>query len=414
MSKSAYQYKFADSDADQTRYEILSTSDNYYTNLYSYIGRIANPALSQLKTASGSDATKNALKAEALTIRAYCHFMLLQKFAKAYDPSTAANDPGIVYMTEDDDISTPQPKKTVQEAYDLCLKDINEAIDLNAMPATASTVYRPNKAAMYAVKALICLSMQNYADAEDAANAALAINNNLYDYYANVSTAAGYAGEPYQTSTVSAEKNPESYFVIPDYAYFQWVQPEVASKFEDGYATYFLFPTMDKLYKGIGKVMPAYAAYEDYGGTIGLPGWDASQSFDVYTDDSGLNSPMMYFVLAECELKNGSVDKAMGYLDQVRAKRLPSDTYKPLQGTVTSKSDAIEHFKNDYIAENIWTPWVFIGRKRWNVNPEWRETLTRTIAGTTYTLAPTSSLWVFPFPGNVREANPNLTSNKNN
>lgn len=118
-------------------------------------------------------------------------------------------------------------------------------------------------------------------------------------------------------------------------------------------------------------------------------------------------------ILAECELKSGNVDSAMGYLDLLRAKRLDPAGFKPLKGRVTSMAEAIDCFKNDYLAEFIWTAWTFVGRKRWNVDPEWRETLTRTIEGTTYTLLPASGLWVFPFPSNVREANPYMTSNGN-
>lgn len=412
-SKTAYQIKFADSEADMVRYEILSKADGYYTGYYSYIGTVANPALAQLKTATGGVAAKNALKAEALTLRAYAHYMLLQKFAKAYNPATATSDPAIAYMTEDAELGTQQPKKTVQEAYELCLKDIDEAIELNAMPKAAASVYRLNRAAMYAVKALVCLSMQRYADAEEAAKDALAENGSLYDYYVNATTEVSEGGVPYKQSIVDAEENPETYFDMPQQVYYTWVQPEVAAKFEDGYATYSLFPTMNKQYKDVAKVDPSLAIWDNYGEQLGLAGWDTGNDFQHYISISGLCSPMMYLVLAECELKNGSVDNAMGYLDLLRAKRLDPAGFKPLKGRVTSRAEAIDCFKNDYLAEFIWTAWTFVGRKRWNVDPEWRETLTRTIEGTTYTLLPTSGLWVFPFPSNVREANPYMTSNRN-
>lgn len=413
LSKTAYQIMFADSEADMVRYEILSKADGYYTGYYSYIGTVANPALSQLGMATGGETAKNALRAEALTLRAYAHYMLLQKFAKAYNPATAASDPAIAYMTEDVELGTPQPKRTVQEAYDLCLKDIDEAVRLDAMPKAAASVYRLNRAAMYAVKALVCLAMQRHDDAEEAAKAALAENGSLYDYYANATTEVSRGGVPYRQSIVNADENPETYFDMPQQVYYTWVQPEVAAKFEDGYATYHMFPTINKQYKDAAKVDPSLAIWDNYGAQIGLSGWDTGNDFRHYISISGLCSPMMYLVLAECELKSGSVDSAMGYLDQLRAKRLDPAGFKPLRGNVTSKAEAIECLKNDYLAEFIWTAWTFVGRKRWNVDPEWRETLTRTIEGTTYTLLPTSSLWVFPFPSNVREANPYMTSNKN-
>lgn len=412
-TRTALLYSLSDTPDDITRLEILTSSDSWYTSLYGYIGRICNPVLQQVDAATGDETKKNALKAEALTLRAYYHYLLLQKFAKAYNPATAATDPAIAYMTEDVDIATPQPKKTVQEAYDLCLQDIDAAIALNAMPQTQTTAYRPNRAAMYATKALICLNMQKYSDAEAAAKEALSLNSSLYDYYANAETAMSYGGSPYLSSVVTAEKNPENYFCLPDMVFYCWANPVMAAKFEPGYATYDLFPTMSKMYKDIGKIMPDYAIYENYGALIGLDGWEGGSDTEHYTNNSGLDTPMMYLILTEAELKNGNTEAALGYLDQLRAKRLAPETYKPLKGTGLSKADAIAAFKADYTAENVWGPWVFIGRKRWNVSADWQETYSRVINGTTYSLSPKSNLWVFPFPSAVRENNPNMTSNKN-
>ena len=46
--------------------------------------------------------------------RAWAYYKLVNKFAKAYNTESAANDPGIIIMTEETDIQTPQPKSTVQ------------------------------------------------------------------------------------------------------------------------------------------------------------------------------------------------------------------------------------------------------------------------------------------------------------
>ena len=93
-SRSAYLMGWKDSEQDIKRFQLLTTSDSYYTDCYSYIGTIANPILQQLPSASGSETVKNELKAEALALRAYFHFMVLQKYAKAYNPATADKDPG--------------------------------------------------------------------------------------------------------------------------------------------------------------------------------------------------------------------------------------------------------------------------------------------------------------------------------
>ena len=62
----------------------LTSSDSYYANCYNYIGTVANPILSLVDAATGSEEKKTALKAEALTIRAYFHWLAAVKFTKAY------------------------------------------------------------------------------------------------------------------------------------------------------------------------------------------------------------------------------------------------------------------------------------------------------------------------------------------
>lgn len=407
-SRSAYLFGWKDSDADIKRLELLTTSDSYYTDFYGYIGRIANPVLQQVDGARGSDVAKNALRAEALTLRAYSHFMLLQKYAKAYNPATAASDPAIVYMTENVNIATPQPKKTVQEAYELALKDIEAAIALNALPEKAAAKTRMNKAAAFAVKANICMAMRDYANAEAAAKEALAVQGDLYDYWLHASTAYSYGGVAYQVSIVDCRYNPESYFVMPDFAMYSWVEPASWAAIETGYASRDLFSTISKETKGY-----AGGAFDDYGATLGLSGWEAGDNTQYYVNESGLCSPMMYLYCAECELRAGHIDTAMGYLDALRAKRLPAEGFQPFKGAVTTIEEAKGKLKATSFAENLWTGWNFIQRKRWNSEDDWSETLTRTIADTTYTLTPNSNLWVFPFPNSAREKNANLTSNKN-
>ena len=61
----------------------LTSSDEDYTFYYANIGRIANPILAQIDNASGDEATKRKIKCEALALRAWSLYMLVNKFAKA-------------------------------------------------------------------------------------------------------------------------------------------------------------------------------------------------------------------------------------------------------------------------------------------------------------------------------------------
>ena len=112
----------------------LTSSDSYYANCYNYIGTVANPILSLVDAATGSEEKKTALKAEALTIRAYFHWLAAVKFTKAYDPATADSEKSIAYVLETQDIKQPTEQLTQKEVYEYILADLDAAIELNALP----------------------------------------------------------------------------------------------------------------------------------------------------------------------------------------------------------------------------------------------------------------------------------------
>lgn len=408
-SRSTLLFGFFDNEASIRRIELLTTSDNYYTTCYSWIGKMANPILQQLEAASGETSKKTQLKSEALAWRAFGHYLILQKYAKAYHPQTAATDPGVIYLTDSVDINVNQKKKSVKACYELALNDINEAIRLDGVPLTPTNKQRLSKAAVYAVKAHICMAMRDYGEAEAAAKEALRLNGTLYDYWAHAETKTNNYGGAYQVAVVTSMNNPEVYMAFPEYISYYWIPPEVSADIEAGYSRWYLYYKSSD--SNLGKPDDGKPTAAE---NAGLPGWDgAFLDVSAYDNTSGLTASFMYLYVAECEIRSGNVDAGMDYLDALRKNRLPADAYRPLKGRVTTRVEAIRKLQQTSFAELVWTGWNFMQRKRWNLESEWAKTLSRTIAGVTYTLEPTSDLWVFPFPQPAREVNPNLISNHN-
>ena len=118
--------------------ESLTTSDEIYTGLYKIIGQVSNPVLLNIDNADGDRKKANRLKAEALVLRGWCHYLLVNIYAKAYDPTTAATDPGIVYAIETEAVETPNEKLTVAQIYENILSDVNAALELGSL----SNAYR--------------------------------------------------------------------------------------------------------------------------------------------------------------------------------------------------------------------------------------------------------------------------------
>jgi hypothetical protein len=139
-------------------------------------------------------------------------------------------------------------------------------------------------------------------------------------------------------------------------------------------------------------------------------GLDYTFTYDLNSgwNQSGIKTTQMYLIVAEAEIRKGNYPVAMEALDAIRINRINPTVYAPLKGAITTKADAILRLKQTSHGENIYTIYNFINRKRWNQFDDYKETLTRTIGSNTYTLTPTSKLWIFPFPANAVNLNPNL------
>lgn len=130
-------YDFVDRINRQSfRFEVVESTpeeqdgpDYYWNSCYKAIAA-ANQALEFIEASPNKDQL-TAHKAEALVSRAYAHFMLVTLFAKAYDPATAASDPGVPYVTAPEKTILAQyERKTVAFVYEMIEKDLTEGVPL--------------------------------------------------------------------------------------------------------------------------------------------------------------------------------------------------------------------------------------------------------------------------------------------
>ncbi|MGC1243756.1 MAG: RagB/SusD family nutrient uptake outer membrane protein [Chryseosolibacter sp.] len=106
------------------------TPSQFWTSTYDAIAH-SNEVLAVLDAMPGDKAQKNAVKAEALLTRAYGHFMLVNLFAKHYDPASADTDPGIPYVLEPETAFIKKyNRNTVEEVYDKIEDDLLEGLEL--------------------------------------------------------------------------------------------------------------------------------------------------------------------------------------------------------------------------------------------------------------------------------------------
>lgn len=158
-----------------------TTGNGWFISLYKYIdtrtvtsGQIAfvyryyyrlisnvNAIIEGIETATGTDAEKSAIRGEALAIRAYAHFKLVQLYAQRY----AAGSPNTQLGIPINITTTVQklPRATVEEVYAQINKDLDASIaNLATAPARLNKSHI-NLSVAQGMKARVALTMQNYA-----------------------------------------------------------------------------------------------------------------------------------------------------------------------------------------------------------------------------------------------------------
>lgn len=106
---------------------------SYWQASYGSIANInlALESLDQLNITSEMRTKEDALRGEALVMRSYCHFMLVNIFAKHYDQTTASSDLGVPYVTEvEDELIVDYERGYVEDVYNKAEKDLLDGIAL--------------------------------------------------------------------------------------------------------------------------------------------------------------------------------------------------------------------------------------------------------------------------------------------
>lgn len=125
-------YAWEDPTSDATE---LDTPVFFWNETYNAIAH-ANEVLAVLDDLPADTdedkAKKRAVESEALLTRAYGHFMLVNLFARHYDPKRAGTDLGVPYVEEPETVFIKKYKRnSVQEVYDKAEADMLRGIELS-------------------------------------------------------------------------------------------------------------------------------------------------------------------------------------------------------------------------------------------------------------------------------------------
>ncbi|MCH7414320.1 RagB/SusD family nutrient uptake outer membrane protein [Belliella sp. R4-6] len=121
----------------------------------------------------------NFLKGQALFVRGYAMYNLLQLFADPYSQENAVNSLGLPYPISSN-VNLRYGRGNLEDTYQKMIIDLTEAAEL--LPSEIQYLTRPSKAAAYLVLAKTYLNFSNYVLAEEYASLSLGIKDDLMDF----------------------------------------------------------------------------------------------------------------------------------------------------------------------------------------------------------------------------------------
>lgn len=312
---STYAFQYADDIYLPTSNPVEATA--LLKMLYTY-----NKIINEVMTSEGgTEQQKLAIKAEALTNRAWIYMLLINYYGKPYAASTAANDPGFYIITTSDVTVNEFKRSSVQEVYDFMINDLTTAIP--SLSKSLGSRMRVSKSAAEALLGKVYWFMGKYPEALVQFNSAFTnmptdFTMSFYDYkkYLAPGGAWGYnaisSPDSYVTGPDDEPKNQEVLFyksILCRYAYFQ---------------NHFLLSTntMD-LFKTTGNSDERLKLYSDRfngGSPIGIPGLRRKAGFPYI--QIGITLPDLYLMRAECKARTSDVIGAKADVEALRKNRM--------------------------------------------------------------------------------------------
>lgn len=351
-----------------------------YNRIYYY-----NTVIDNIMNADGSDKQqKLSIRAEALISRALEYLYLVNGYAKYYDVRTADSDPGVPLILDEDISKKNLVRASVKDVYAQIQSDLQTALPNLPMQAKGNA-FRASKAAGYGVLAKMYLYMGNYAEALKAANEVLEINNSLLDLkkYAVVKAQSSIG----RTNVPQDIDNPENIYIkFAPYVYGLsskvFGSDELISLFSEDDMRLQVYFT--KNFRNIPTDKYVWAPY--------------------LRANLAVSSPEIYLIAAECEAREGSIERAIALINKLRDNRIKNNT----DIVATDRNDALQKVLEERRRELAMSGMVrYIDLKRLNQESQFAKTVTHVTGEGTFSLEPNSPLYVLPIPAKVMRFNKN-------
>jgi hypothetical protein len=281
--------------------------------------------------ADSPDPLAKYVKGEALCIRAWAHFNLVQLYAQRFEATGNNSQDGVPYRESSE--SVPMARHSVAEVYTKIHADLNNAIALLA-DYDPYDVTHYSQAVAYGLKARITLAQQNYPAAAEAAvtaiNAAEASGAKLMTPEQLMNGFADITSKTKEAMYAAKTLNDQTVYFYSFYAYMGWNFNSSSNRTGIkciSSTTYDLMSPTD-----------LRRQWWDPSGTAAVPASDynrrpyqhrkftARSTADPVGDVAFMRLSEMYLTAAEAYARSGNDDLAKQYLNRFVAERDPEYT----------------------------------------------------------------------------------------
>ncbi len=364
--------------------------NGYYNQIYN--ANIIIDGLEKLDTDAVGE--KNALMAEAKLHRAFAYFNLVNLYGVHYDPSTATTDLGVPIREGVELEGLDYTRASVQEVYDYIIKDVlasyEDLPDLNAQKFR----FRPSKAGTAGLLAKIHLYQADYNAALSEVNKALDIYSTVRDMNIDVDSTLGFGN----ITLPFAQEDDE----IVWYKGISRVNDSPAILKKDVVAN--LYDANDLRIQGFFD--PNILFSQDINDLDDILYWGKTYSRIIPT---GINTPDLWLIKAECEARLGNITEANTALNTLSKQRFITDAYTDVN--ITDQNELLDYIKEERRRELIGQPDRLFDIKRYNRFDGDNISITRQYNGEINTIEPNSLNWAFPIAQKYILLNPEIEQN---
>jgi len=365
--------------------------DQNWNGMYNTVTN-ANVVIQEVPAVTdGTEDQKAELIAEALVHRADAYLMLVNTYAKPYNASTAATDPGVPLVLKETTTQSLSRAK-VQEVYRQIVNDLEIAAP--SLPATQAFTLLPTKASAFGVLARCFLYMNQYDSANRYADSALSYNSTLNDL--GVITFLDYTTYPLQ------RLDPEILLA------------KATSYSSTGYAPYAL-RLSDTLLSVLGTTDQRYVLFTTDASNVSSSYTDVGGRFYYKeramgeTRNVGPTVPEMMLIKAEHYARSGDAASAMTWVNKLRVKRFKAADY--VASSATDANDALVKVIQERQREFFCRMLRWWDMRRLKSEARFQRTLTRVFGGVTRTLDPASDRYTFQIAPYNLKLNPEIQQN---